>query len=197
MSATLKQKVTHDVGNRISWTLRPPVSKFKKDWQKKRQNMGDVCVACHGQRWVDGHYRQFDGLVHLYNEKFAKPAGEIMALVKKKGLLEHPAAFSNHLEWEYWELWHHEGRRARHGAAMMGPDYTWWHGIYDVAHNFYFKFMKSAKALGDPELDALIKKIMESPEHAWFNRPTADIKADIKSGKLQEIYKSYFQAERK
>jgi hypothetical protein len=57
--------------------------------------------------------------------------------------------------------------------------------------------MKSAKALGDPELDALIKKIMESPEHAWFNRPTADIKADIKSGKLQEIYKSYFQAERK
>ena len=30
----------------------------------------------------------------------------------------------NELGWHWWELWHHEGRRARHGAAMMGPDYT-------------------------------------------------------------------------
>ncbi|MHC4265532.1 MAG: multiheme c-type cytochrome, partial [Planctomycetota bacterium] len=22
------------------------------------------------------------------------------------------------------------GRRARFGAAMMAPDYTWWHGFY-------------------------------------------------------------------
>ncbi len=25
----------------------------------------------------------------------------------------------------------HEGRRARFGAAMMAPDYAWWHGFYD------------------------------------------------------------------
>jgi len=26
-------------------------------------------------------------------------------------------------------MWHHEGRRARMGTAMMGPDYAWWHGF--------------------------------------------------------------------
>jgi hypothetical protein len=196
MSATLAQPVTHDVGARISWTLRPAVSVFKPEWKTRRRNMQDVCLACHGQRWVDGHYRQFDGLVHLYNEKFARPAGEIMKLVKEKKLLERPAAFANKIEWEYWELWHHEGRRARHGASMMGPDYTWWHGIYDVAHNFYFRFLPEARAFGDPDVDALIAKIMAEPEHAWFDRPTEEIKRDIKAGKLQEIYRSYFQAER-
>jgi hypothetical protein len=30
---------------------------------------------------------------------------------------------------------HHEGRRARHGAAMMGADYTQWHGFYEVAQS--------------------------------------------------------------
>jgi hypothetical protein len=34
-------------------------------------------------------------------------------------------------------IWHHEGRRARHGTSMMGPDYTYWHGTYEVAKLLY------------------------------------------------------------
>ena len=196
MSATRKQAVTHDVGQRISWTLRPPVSVLKEGWGDRRGRMKDVCSSCHGERFVDGHYRQFDGVVQLYNEKFAKPATEVMELIKKKGLLESKAAFSNEIEWQYWELWHHEGRRARHGAAMMGPDYTWWHGFYDVAHTFYFDFLESARALKDPEVDALIASIMARPEHAWFDRPTDEIKKDIREGKLQQVYSDLFKPER-
>ncbi|MBU0553933.1 hypothetical protein KKF91_18405 [Myxococcota bacterium] len=192
MSATRKQAVTHDVGLRISWTLRPPISVKKQDDEKKRANMQDVCKGCHTETFIKGHYRQYDAGVNLYNEKFAKPATEIMNLVKKKKLLKHPAAFSNELEWVYWELWHHEGRRARHGMAMMGPDYSWWHGMYEVAHNFYFKFMEQAKALNDPDVNALIDKTMKDPMHSWFNRPTDEIKKDIKEGKLQGAYKSLF-----
>jgi hypothetical protein len=120
MSATRNQPVTHDVGNRISWTLRPPVSKYKDNAAVKRQAMQDVCLNCHQQTFIDGHYYQYDALVKLYNEKFAKPATAIIKMVKAKKLLESKAAFSNDIEWEYWELWHHEGRRARMGAAMMG-----------------------------------------------------------------------------
>jgi len=29
-------------------------------------------------------------------------------------------------------LWHHTGRRARHGAAMGGPDYAHWHGFFQI-----------------------------------------------------------------
>ena len=194
MSATASRGVTHDVGERISWTLRPALSKKKENWQQRREAMKEVCTACHGDTQIDGHYRMFDGVVHLYNEKFARPASEIMKLVKKKGLLEHKAAFSNKLEWFYWELWHHEGRRARHGASMMSPDITWWNGIYEVAQNFYFDFLSEVKALKDPEVNALIARIMADPMHAWFDRPTDEIKRDIKAGKLQQVYAPLFAA---
>jgi hypothetical protein len=194
MSATGTQPITHDVGNRISWTLRPPVSKTKENWKIKRKNMQGVCIACHGQGFVDGHYAQLDGLVNLYNEKFAKPAGMLHTMAKEKGLGEGTANFSNTYEWIYWEIWHHEGRRARHGAAMMGPDYTWWHGIYDVAQHFYFKFLPELRKFHDPDIDAAIDKLLaEDPMHQWLNRSTADIKKDIQSGTMQEIYADMFR----
>jgi hydroxylamine dehydrogenase len=28
---------------------------------------------------------------------------------------------------------------------MSGPDYTWWHGIYDVAKHTYFEFIPELK----------------------------------------------------
>jgi hypothetical protein len=31
-----------------------------------------------------------------------------------------------------YDIWHHEGRRYRHGALMMAADYTQWHGIWDL-----------------------------------------------------------------
>ncbi|MBD3221942.1 hypothetical protein GF314_11945, partial [bacterium] len=194
MSATKNQPITHEVGDRISWTLRPPVSSTKDNWEIKRQNMQDVCRACHGQGFVDGHYAQLDGVVNLYNEKFAKPAGELHRIAKDKGLGDGTANFSNKYEWIYWEIWHHEGRRARHGAAMMGPDYTWWHGIYEVAQHFYFKYIPELRKFHDPDLDAAIDEILADEFHQWLNRPTADIKADIKSGRLQERYGEMFRA---
>ncbi len=193
MSATPQQAVTHDVGQRISWTLRPPVSKTKPDWQVKRKNMQDVCINCHSQDFVDGHYAQFDGVVNLYNEKFAKPGLMLYQKAKELKLGENQAAFSNKYEWTWWEIWHHEGRRARQGAAMMGPDYTWWHGIYEVAQHFYFTYIPELRELNNPELDKMIDEVLSDPYHQWLNRPTADIKADIKSGKMAEMYDGFYQ----
>ncbi len=193
MTATRTQKSTHDVGQRLAWTLRPPISKHKDDWQTKRAHMKDVCSACHSKVFAEGHFEQFDATVRLYDEKFAKPATEIMDMIRKKGLLKHKAAFSNEIEWTYWELWHHEGRRARHGAAMMGPDYTWWHGFYEVAKHFYFELIPQARAYNDPEVNAYIDNLLANdPMHDWMDKDTASLKAAIKSGKLQEIYAGFF-----
>ncbi len=197
MSATSNQAITHDVGQRISWTLRPPVSKTKDNWEIKRNNMKDVCTNCHGQNFVDGHYAQLDGIVNLYNEKFAKPGLALYKKAKEKKLGEGVANFSNKYEWTWWEIWHHEGRRARHGAAMMGPDYTWWHGIYEVAQHFYFKYIPELRELHDPDIDAMIDELLKDPYHQWLNRPTADIKADINSGKMAEMYKNMYQVNTK
>ncbi|NOX18212.1 MAG: hypothetical protein GXO87_08015 [Chlorobi bacterium] len=194
MSATRTQKVTHDVGQRIKWTLRPPVSKFKDNAEQKRKNMRDVCSACHTERFVEGHFVQFDATVRLYNDKFAKPAGAIMKIINKKGLKERKANFANDIDWIYWELWHHEGRRARHGAAMMGPDYAWWHGIYDVIHNFYFEFLPAARKFNDKDVNDYIDNMLKNdPMHQWFTqKTTAELKESIKDGELQKIYSNLF-----
>jgi len=193
MSATPAMNRTHDVGSRISWTLRPPVSEKKENWVEKRKAMKQVCVNCHGSAFADGHYYQYDAVVRLYNDRFARPATELMNLVRQRKLLENPASFGNDIEWIYWELWHHEGRRARHGASMMGPDYTWWHGMYEVAKHFYFELLPEARKLGDPEVNAWIDKLLtEDPMHSWLSKETETLKGDIKSGRMQAIYEKLF-----
>jgi len=209
MSAAPGVAPTHDVGDRISWTLRPPISKKlnlvrfadgdetdvpgdnpvlpkvgdtykgKKvvevvTWQERREKMQTVCRACHTAGTVNGHYKQFDDVVALYNDKFAKPIAAIMGELKKRGYIT-PTPFDDQIEWTWWEIWHHEGRRARHGASMNGPDYTWWHGIYDVAKHTYFNFIPELKevviekdgndAVAVELLDTYFKPI---EGHAWY-----------------------------
>lgn len=193
-SATNLQKVTHDAGNRIAWTLRPIISVKQENWKQKRKNMQDVCLACHGTVFVDGHFYQYDATVRLYNEKFAKPATDIMNVIRENKLLKNKASFSNELEWIYWELWHHEGRRARHGASMMGPDYTWWHGFYEVAQHFYFKFLPKARSFNNAKVNSYIDKLLtDDPFHQWLNTDTATLKKEIKSGELQKRYEGFFK----
>jgi hypothetical protein len=193
LSATRNQSLTHDVGNRISWTLRPVLSVLKEGWAERRGNLKEVCSACHSQKFVQGHFYQYDGVVNLYNEKFARPATAIMDILKKNKTLKNQAAFSNEIEWIYWELWHHEGRRARHGAAMMGPDYAWWHGIYEVAQHFYFKFIPAVRKLDDKEATAYVDSLLaKDPMHNWLKRPTEELRKEIRSGKLQSIYSKFY-----
>lgn len=190
MSATKEQAVTHDVGMRISWnnrpnvSIRPEVSDEKmnlpgKDvpWQVRRANMQDVCLNCHNKNWVENFYVQYDALIEAYNEKFGKPATELYGL--STALKELDAPFANEVDWSYFELWHHEGRRARHGAAMMAPDYTHWHGTYEVAKQFYSHFvpelremikdgLEHGKAEAANALKAKLDEVLNRPEHAWF-----------------------------
>jgi hydroxylamine dehydrogenase len=162
ISATPSQPVTHDVGTRISWTLRPAVSSKQENWEQKRAAMQDVCANCHSPQFVGNFYSQFDALVALYNDKFAAPAKGVMDKLYADGKLTQ-TPFDEPIEWVYFELWHHAGRRARTGAAMAGPDYAWWHGMYDVAKSFYTEFVPLAREL-DP---AAVDEILARPEHSW------------------------------
>lgn len=228
MGATRSQEVTHDVGERISWTLRPVIStkinlvafddlsktdipegqalpkvgdaitskdgKTRKvtkvlTWQERRDQMQDVCTSCHASGQVNGFYKQFDDLVDLYDDKFARPSSAIMAeLYKAKKLTAAP--MDEKLEWTYFELWHHEGRRARHGAAMSGPDYAWWHGIYDVAQTFYFKFLPEVKAAAGDALyqQILDKYVYSQPGHRWLR----DGMSKEQLQKIQEFYRQRY-----
>ncbi|MFN0006975.1 MAG: multiheme c-type cytochrome [Planctomycetota bacterium] len=202
-------RVTHDPGERISWTNRPPISmlldtdinhkvvtetdpakrqaQIADTWQAKRGRMKEVCSSCHTPDYVNNFYTQYDDLVILYNEKFAKPGKAIIDALRKEGLITK-SDFDEEIEWTWFYLWHHEGRRARHGAAMMAPDYTHWHGMYEVADRFYTQLLPQAReicesamhegkvAAGSAVLD-VIEKILARPEHRWKGTAEAPVAA--------------------
>lgn len=162
MSATPNQPVSHDVGDRISYTLRPVISIKLDNWEKRREAMQDVCSNCHATGWVENFYKQYEGTITLYNEKFAKPAKSIMEKLYAANKLTR-TPFDEKIEWTYYELWHHAGRRARMGTAMMGPDYTQWHGFFEVSKIFYTEFVPEAERL----LPGVSTDVMNSDYHKW------------------------------
>lgn len=155
--------------------------------EKKRDNMKGVCSNCHTPAYINSFYKQYDDFVVLYNEKFGKPGAAIMAELRKRDLItsliiEKTGAkksnFDEEIEWTWFYLWHHEGRRARHGAAMMAPDYAHWHGMYEVAERFYMELIPQAREIvkhaeeeGKTEEAEAVRKVIDEilarPEHKW------------------------------
>jgi hypothetical protein len=207
-------RITHDPGERISWTNRPPISlvmdtdingsivtvldpaerrKLITDTaEAKRTRMKAVCSNCHTPDYVNGFYQQYDDLVILYNEKFARPGKEIVEALRKEGLLT-PTQFDEEIEWTWFYLWHHEGRRARHGASMMAPDYTHWHGMFEVAERFYMELIPQARELAHSggasgaRVQKVIDGILSRPEHAWYEEGAAEQMAAIRKA-MEERY---------
>jgi hydroxylamine dehydrogenase len=162
MSATPGMAVSHDVGQRISWTLRPAVSVKQQDAEARRARMQTVCQQCHSPPFYQNYFMQYDDAVELYNDKFAKPAGAMMAALRNAGKLT-ALDFDEQIEWTYYLMWHHEGRRARHGAAMMGPDYVQWHGFFEVADRFYNELVPEAEEL----LHGVTEPFLKEDYHQW------------------------------
>ena len=144
MSSAPGVPATHDVSARLSWELESPISRRTDNtanslgtaisdgstWQEKQGRMKTVCKQCHSSTWVNNYYEQADIVVELYNGQYEEGKSVVDALYDD-GLLTK-TAFDEPIEFKIYEMWHHEGRRARMGAFMMAPDYVQWHGFYEM-----------------------------------------------------------------
>jgi hypothetical protein len=142
--------------------------------------MKNVCSHCHTPNYVNAFYKQYDDFNVLYNEKFAKPGQTIIKTLRDQGLLTK-AEFDEEIEWTWYYLWHHEGRRARHGASMMAPDYAHWHGMFEVSERFYKELIPQAREVcahaekeGKKEQGQSVRNVIDGilkrPEHQWFEK---------------------------
>ena len=147
----------HDVGRRLSWNLRRPVSEKQDNWEEKRELMQSVCTQCHGDNFVQQFYDQFDALVVQYDTRVAAPATRIRKALMNKGELTKDN-FDDKLDKIYWKLVYHEGRRARHGAAMMGPNYAWSQGMQEVSERFYLEFIPEVKRIMGRNADKFLRQ---------------------------------------
>ena len=68
------------------------------------------------------------------------------------------------------------------GAAMFAPDYTQWHGFFEIAERFYQEFIpevmeavEHGKAAGGElavaaeEVEQMVKATFEMDQHKWFS----------------------------
>jgi hypothetical protein len=122
---------------------------------------------------------------------------EIQGALASNGLLSK-TQYDEHIEWTWYYLWHHEGRRARMGASMMAPDYTQWHGMFEVAERFYMGLIPQAREITAAAarggrtaparaVDAVIDSILNRPEHQWIVKG-AEEQADAIAREMQRRY---------
>lgn len=180
---------SHDVTERLSWetqaalTVRP--SDFtpfpaKTNWETERAKMKTICMQCHGKTWVEDHFAKFDRVIKEYNEIYYMPAKNMLDELYAQGILDKGKFFDEHLEVEFYELWHHEGRRARMGAAMMAPDYAWWHGFYECKKR-YNSFMEESRRLID--LGQKAYKVKDFPNAKGSTQKPPELETDVSSSK--------------
>jgi hypothetical protein len=88
---------------------------------------------------------------------------------------------------------------------MMAPDYTHWHGLYEVAKHWYSKFIPELREIasngkqsgdaavvaGAEALDAEITALLARPEHSWYTGKLPEAELE-KRKKAQDEFKSRY-----
>lgn len=98
---------------------------------QRRDTMKSVCKLCHSSQWVDNYFLIYDQNLVEYNVT-ANYAFNLLKKAWDEGIQDPSNKLDEYMELMWYYIWHHDGRRWRHGAAMMGPDYTFWHGAVDT-----------------------------------------------------------------
>ncbi len=146
MSGIGELSTTHNISERLYWNLWATTSEVRNstdvlspllgNGEEGRAKMMLVCNSCHSNLHTEGFFAQGDRAVQLYNEAYFAAAEEMRAELADNGLLkENP--WTDEFQIVYYYLWHHEGRRARQGAMMNGPDWAHWHGFFELQQDLY------------------------------------------------------------
>ncbi|MAE70855.1 MAG: hypothetical protein CME06_10345 [Gemmatimonadetes bacterium] len=93
MNALTHSKLSHETDKK--WGL----DSAKVHADDRREKMVDVCLSCHQDTFVRNFFVQYEGLIDLYEEKYAKP-GEMLYKATAKVLKTDPsyAKFSHPID---------------------------------------------------------------------------------------------------
>jgi len=142
---------SHDVGERLSWYLFAPISSKRPAWEENTGRMQGVCIECHNQNFINDFYQSADLATERVNELVVE-SDQIYGELKENQLLTD-APFDEPIDYEYFELWHHWGRTTKFGVWMQGPDYSQWHGAYEVLHSLAELREMAAQKLAEAGLE--------------------------------------------
>ncbi len=105
-----------------------------------RNEMKMVCKQCHSSQWVDNYFRTADQNIIDYDIA-AKFAFTLLKIAYAEGLADPKNPLDEFPELMWYYIWHHQGRRWRNGAFMMGPDFAHWYGVVDTIMEAFNKMV--------------------------------------------------------
>ncbi len=124
---------SHDVGARLTNFLAAQYTTARPDAAANGTRMQMVCLQCHASDFVTNFYAGANQVTSTVTGML-KQADTIIAPLKAKGLYT-ATPFDQPIKFIYFDIWHDYGRTAKFGAWMQGPDYSQWHGAYEILRN--------------------------------------------------------------
>jgi hypothetical protein len=110
-----------------------PASDFLIDaaeQQRRRTEMGRLCITCHSTSWTNSHFDKLDRTVAETNQ-MVQAATQLVAHAWQNGLADQTNPFDEEIELAWTRQWLFYANSVRYASAMGGPDYAsfkngWW-----------------------------------------------------------------------
>ena len=117
-----------------------------EEQEKRRMAIQSVCLSCHGQQWVDGHWARFENTIKVTNEMTLTPTKMIVKAWDTglaKGRIQGDSIFNEAIEKKWMEQWLFYANSVRMSSAMLGADYGVfeggrWHMSKNIQHIFHW-----------------------------------------------------------
>ena len=138
-------------------------------WQQRRERMQDVCTGCHAMAKLPVSTSSSTTLLISTTTSSASRRPRSWPNYTKP-TNSRPHRWMRSLNGSITSSGTMKADGARRGASMSGPDYAWWHGIYEVAKSFYMEFLPEMKRVaGEPLASELMEKyVYTQPGHLWL-----------------------------
>lgn len=98
----------------------------EEEQEARRGRMEQVCVSCHSQSWVDGHFARYENTIKKTNEMTLTATRILLAAWEKgaaKGPEQEDSIFNEAIEKMWVEQWLFYANSTRYSSAMVGADY--------------------------------------------------------------------------
>ncbi len=116
-----------------------------KEQEKRTKALQKVCLSCHSDQWVKGHFDRFEHTLKTTNA-MTLTATQILLAAWEKGAARGPAQkdsiFNEAIEKKWVEQWLFYGNSTRFASAMAGAD-------YGVFANGRWHLNKNIQEMGD------------------------------------------------
>jgi hypothetical protein len=131
-----------------------PASEFlisAEDQTERRKTMQKVCLSCHSQTWVEGHFERFENTIQKTNLMTLAATNVLLSALKNGAASQKDGLFNETIEKRWVEQWLFYANSTRFSSAMAGADYgVFADGRWAMAKNLqemvdWLKFKLKAK----------------------------------------------------